>query len=137
MRNIIAQEKYSEGEVIFKEGSFGEATYMILSGEVIISVTVRGSRIKFGKLKRGDILGQISLVDKQARSATAVAVGDVELGIIDKDFLENEINKTSRDFRLILNAMSDRLRETTNQLIGMTSKYQSLKSRVEQCNNQI
>ncbi len=136
MRSVTTKETYSDGQIIFKEGTFGEATYLILTGKVAISVMIGGAKITIAHLKRGDILGQISLIDKQARSATAVAIGEVELGIIDKDFLENEINKTSKDFRMILNGLSDRLRETTGQLINMTMKYHQLKNKLDKISNE-
>jgi CRP-like cAMP-binding protein len=130
-RHISARVKYQAGQVIFKEGSFGEAAYIILSGELAISVMEKGVKVTIGRLGAGDILGQISFVDKQARSATAEAVTDVELGVIDRDFLDDEMNRMSEDFRVIMNAFSERLRKSTSLLINVSMKYLELKNKIK------
>lgn len=119
MNRIIVKENYKDGQSIINEGSFGEGTYVILEGKVEISKKINNEKIVITCLKKGDIFGEMSFIDRQPRSASVIAIGDVKIGILDKDFLENEINKTSEDFRLIINALTERLRKTTSELMNL------------------
>lgn len=119
MNKIVAKEKYKDGEVIIKEGSFGEGTYVVTEGRVEVSKHINGERVVIAMLGKGDVFGEMSFIDRQPRTASIVAVGDVQVGIIDKDFLEYEINKTSEDFRVIMRALTDRLRKTTGELVNL------------------
>jgi CRP/FNR family transcriptional regulator len=123
MKNIAVKEKYSDGQVIIKEGSFGEGTYVVLSGTVEIIKKVGDEKITIAALGKGDIFGEMSFIDRESRSASVVASGDVEVGLIDKDFLEFEINKTSSDFRTIITALTARLKKTTFELVQLKAEY--------------
>lgn len=119
MNRIIVKENYKDGQFIINEGSFGEGTYVILEGSVEVSKKINNEKVVITNLGKGDIFGEMSFIDRQPRSASVIALGDVKIGILDKDFLENEINKTSEDFRLILNAITERLRKTTGELMSL------------------
>ena len=62
-------QEFHSGTTIFTEGTPGAVVYVILNGEV--EVSVRGKLLDV--LGPGDILGEMALIDAQARSATAVA----------------------------------------------------------------
>ncbi|MBF0464204.1 MAG: cyclic nucleotide-binding domain-containing protein [Nitrospirae bacterium] len=127
MRRIVVKETYKDGQVIFKESSYGEGTYVILSGKVHIVKKINNVDIVIATLEKGDYFGEMSYLDRQPRSASAVAVGEVQCGLLDKNFLEDEINKTSEEFRLILNTLVERLRQTTSQLVSLTAENHLLK----------
>jgi CRP/FNR family transcriptional regulator, cyclic AMP receptor protein len=68
---------YADGHVFMKEGERGDAMYLIIEGEVVVS---RKHKLERGvdvleKMGRGDMFGLISLVDNGRRSATCTAVG--------------------------------------------------------------
>ncbi|MCI4624501.1 MAG: cyclic nucleotide-binding domain-containing protein [Candidatus Magnetoovum sp. WYHC-5] len=129
MKRFVEIKNYKDGQVIIKEGTHGEATYVILSGKVAISVKSEGVNIIIAYLKEGDLFGHMSFIDRGPRSATAIASGDVKVGLMDKDYLESEINKTSEEFRFVLKALTERLRETTNKLVTLTVQYHKLKNK--------
>jgi CRP/FNR family cyclic AMP-dependent transcriptional regulator len=131
MKKIVSTETFSDGQVIIKQGSFGEGTYVILSGKVAINVKDNGVNINVAFLQKGDLLGYMSFIDRQPRSASAMAVGEVQVGLFDKDYLDTEVNKTSEDFQIILKAMSERLRDTTTQLVNISVKYFKLTGSLE------
>jgi signal transduction histidine kinase len=62
------------GHVIFREGDPGDVLYIIEAGRVEISVTVgTRERCVFSEFGPGEYFGEMSVVDSQPRSATAVA----------------------------------------------------------------
>jgi CRP-like cAMP-binding protein len=64
---------YAAGETLAEEGESGRTLIVIESGSV--TVTVHGEEV--GKLGAGDAFGEMSLVDRSARSATVTADTDV------------------------------------------------------------
>ena len=111
-----AKENYEAGEVIFEEGSHGTAVYVLSSGKVEISKIVQGKKTVLEVLGPGDIFGEMSFIDPAPRSATAIALEDTVLELVDKDFLDGEFNQISSDFRQILCALVRRLRKAIPDL---------------------
>lgn len=60
------------GQVIFQENQPGDVMYVLIEGEVYI--TMHGKRINH--LRSGDIFGEMALIEQGPRSATATAVTD-------------------------------------------------------------
>ena len=77
---------YRKSEVIFEEGSTGNEMYLVLSGQVLLSVRESGKEeVALAELNPGDFFGEMALVDDSPRSATAVAAKDnTELITLDR-----------------------------------------------------
>jgi CRP-like cAMP-binding protein len=62
---------FSEGSVIFKEGDKGNEMFVIIQGDVEISkVTSASSSKTLIVLAKGDIFGEMAVIEKKRRSAT-------------------------------------------------------------------
>ena len=119
MFQIAAYEKYTDGQVIFKEGTHGDWLYVVEEGAVEISRIVDNKKIVIATFKEGDIFGEVAYIAKVERSATAAAVGDTTVGIIDREFFDKEFNKLSGNFQMILRTLALRLKKTTDELVGI------------------
>lgn len=119
MFQIAAYEKYSDGQVIFQEGTHGDWLYVVEDGTVEISRVVNNKRIIIATFKEGEIFGEVAYIAKVERSATATALGDTTVGIIDREFFDKEFNKLSGNFQLVLKTLALRLKKTTDVLVGM------------------
>ena len=102
MYSFASEESYQAGQIIFKEGSAGDWVYVIISGSVEISRNVQGSKFVIEELKEGEVFGELGFLGAMNRTASARAIGDTTLGIIDRDYMDLEFNKLSSDFRSIL-----------------------------------
>lgn len=122
MLSIVNEMQFKDGDYIFKEGSYGDWIYVILSGQVEISKYCRGQKVIVETLKEGDVFGEMSFVDKTPRSASAIAKGNVSLGIVDRDLLDHEYNKLSQDMRMVFRALVKRLRETTAKISAFSGR---------------
>jgi len=70
----------SEGEVLFAEGSPGDAWFIIAEGSIgIWGPTPAGPRCKLTELGDGDSFGELALLEDITRSAAAVAAGPTQL----------------------------------------------------------
>jgi uncharacterized protein (TIGR02266 family) len=115
----VKRETYKAGEVIFEEGSHGLAVYILHSGKVEISMMVQEKRIAVEILGPGDIFGEMGFIDHSPRLATATALEDTVLELVDKDFLDKEFNQIGSDFRKIVTTLVMRLRKTTQRLVSL------------------
>jgi CRP/FNR family transcriptional regulator, cyclic AMP receptor protein len=70
MSHSFMERNYETGKVIETEGDKGVSFYLIMEG----SVDVRKSDKSIAKLSKGQFFGELSLLDKQPRSATIVAL---------------------------------------------------------------
>jgi len=123
MFNIASEETYQDGQVILKEGSAGDWVYVILSGSVEISKTVEARKYVIELLKPGEVFGELGFLGGIKRTATARALGEATLGIIDRTSLDQEFNKLSGDFRTILVSIVERFKK----MIEKTSAFSSRK----------
>ena len=128
MYNIISEETYADNEIIMEEGSSGDWIYVVLSGAVEIFKTINGRRVVVDVLGEGDILGEVSFLAQKKRTASARAIGDVTVGIIDRDYLDAEFNKLSGDFKKILIALVTRLLETTEMVCGFIDRHSDFRA---------
>lgn len=112
------KENYKAGDVIFKEGSHGVAVYIIESGKVEISKDIQGKKLAIETLGPGELFGEMSFIDHEPRSATATALEETVLELLDKDFIDSEFNQIPSDFRGIVRTLVKRLRSTTQKLGG-------------------
>lgn len=76
------------GDTLFKVGEPGEALYVVRSGEVELFIKdTAGQRIALAIAGAGEMFGELALLDSGPRTATAVALSDVELLELDRDDL--------------------------------------------------
>src|SRR5574344_3105412 len=69
---------YEPGQVIISEFEPGDCFYLIQSGNVQLVKCVNGARKNLDILKPGEFFGEMAILDNSPRSATCVAVGNVE-----------------------------------------------------------
>ena len=119
MFQIASYEKYSDGQVIFKEGTHGDWLYIVEDGCVEISRIVNNNKILIATFKEGEIFGEVAYIAKVERSATATALGNTTIGVIDREFFDQEFNKLSGNFQLILKTLALRLKKTTDVLVAL------------------
>ena len=115
------QETYEAGEVIFKEGSHGKTVYLVSSGRVEISKMVRDKKVVVQTLGPGAIFGMMTFIDPSPRSATAIALEDTVVDLLDKEFLDREFNHLASDFRQLLVTLVRRLKKTTDDYVEASS----------------
>ena len=122
MFSLASEEIFSDGQVIFKEGSSGDWVYVILSGSVEIFKTIDGKKSVIEVLEKGEIFGEIGFIGGVNRTASATAIGETILGVIDRAFLDVDFNKLSSDFRTILVAMVRRFKKMIDRASDFSSR---------------
>lgn len=123
---IVHNRVYSANEYIFYQGDPGIALYLIREGEVkIVKNNDQGNEMELARFGRGDFFGEMSLMDQDVRSASAIALADSKLGVLFKPDLDKFIEKFPKRGIKILRGLSEivatRLRLLDNELFTMYS----------------
>jgi hypothetical protein len=109
---VTREEYYADGETIVREGQFGKWLSVIDDGTIKITRETSKGAITLARLGEGCFIGTISslVYGKYERSATAIAEGNVQLGILDAEALHREYSALSQNLRNILISLDNRLR---------------------------
>jgi signal transduction histidine kinase len=124
--------RYAAGTTIFGEGDVGDAIYIVLSGRVaVIKEASQGPDMLLTYQGPGEVLGEMSLVGHQPRSASVVAVTDTDLLRIDEADFPTLLEEHPGINWAILNALNDRLNLADLARIGVLQEEQDLMRRLE------
>lgn len=103
---------FEPGEVLFKEGEPGDVMFIIIQGEVEIrkrtSAKTARTLITFHE---GDIFGEMSLVEKKPRSATAIAMTPCRTLVMNEALLDNMIENNPDFAKKMIRILSERIRK--------------------------
>jgi CRP/FNR family cyclic AMP-dependent transcriptional regulator len=122
---VASEETYHDGDIIIEEGSSGDWVYVVQSGTVEISKTIKGKKFIVTMLGPGEIFGELGFLGGLARTATARAIGETTVGVIDRAFLDKEFNKLSADFRAILAEVVKRFKQMSDRTIELSSRREN------------
>jgi CRP/FNR family cyclic AMP-dependent transcriptional regulator len=97
---------FSGGKVVFPQGAPGDKMFVVLDGQV--DITLNGKVVE--SVRRGGIIGEMALIDSRPRSAAAIArVHSLLIPIDEQRF--NTLVKHRPEFALhIMRILVDRLR---------------------------
>ena len=115
--SLLEEIEFEENTEIFKEGDIGDAMYIIHRGSVRIT---KGS-ITLAILKENDVFGELSLLDAETRSASAVANSDCTIFRIEQQAFYELIESRPEIIRGIVKMLCSRLRKI-NQMTADQAK---------------
>src|SRR4051812_21905899 len=113
------KKSYKSGETLFNDGEPSRSMFLIQKGAVSIRKKKGFGSVEVGKVLAGEIIGELSFFDHLPRSATGIAIIDVEAMEISYESLEGIYASIPSYMRTIMAAMAVRLRvanETIQQL---------------------
>lgn len=115
----VTEVKKPAGETIFRQGDVGDALYMIHEGEVDIVVGDASSAGgKLARLGAAQSFGEMALLTKEPRTATAVAVTDCSLLRISKEDFDELIGKSHKLRRAVEDLTAQRMLENVKATAG-------------------
>ena len=94
---VTKKQDFKLGDTVFKESEDGQSLFIIKKGEVkACKIAPDGDLFTLTIMKDGDIFGEMSFLDGRPRSATIVAVSDLETYVIDKFDFETLVDGNPR-----------------------------------------
>lgn len=111
---VMERQRYARGEVIFFEGSPGEALYLVVQGKVKLARTARDGRENLlSLLGVGDMLGELSVFDPGPRVTRAHVPEDTVVYELTRTALEAWLVEHPEANPLLLRMLAKRIRRTT------------------------
>lgn len=116
---VVDEEDFFDGEHIVEEGKHGSWIWVILEGVVDIVKETEAGAIPIIRVGDGAFVGSMTsfLMQGHIRTATAVAVGNVQLGVLDSQRLAQEYASMSVEFRAFLTSLDKRLKQLTDRIV--------------------
>jgi CRP/FNR family transcriptional regulator, cyclic AMP receptor protein len=107
---------FPKGSVLFREGDEGREMFVIRSGEVAISKTVRDVEKQLSTLGPGEFFGEMSIITSKPRTATATVLTDAQLLVIDPRTFETMLRSNGEIAVRIIKMLASRLAEADAQI---------------------
>lgn len=137
LKDLMALSKlrsYEKGETIIKEGEYDCWVYFLLSGSVNVIV---GDRVMRTLSRKGDIFGEMGIIDGSPRCASILANEDdtvclgMDASVLDRISKENGINALYLIYRVFAEVFSGRLRNAIQENVQLKNEIESLKKQLE------
>jgi len=107
---------FTAGHVLFHEGEDGDDMYIIQSGRVAIKKKVKDGDTTLAVLEKGDFFGEMAILERMPRSASAEVIEDGDLIVISGEVFGDMIKANPEIAVRMLRKQSIRLRDTNRQL---------------------
>lgn len=106
LMKVIHNRVYAASEYIFFQNDPGIALYIIIKGEILITQDEGGDRFDLAMLGQGDFFGELALLDKAKRSASAIAMKESQLAVIFRPDLDEFVEAHPKEGVNILRGIS-------------------------------
>ena len=110
---LAEEETFNDGEEIAHEGEVGDVMFVIVSGEVKVCSQQDGREMEIARRKAGDYVGEMSIIGREPRMASLVAVGDVRTLCIDQKSFESLIRERPDVSLAVMRVLGQRLKEAS------------------------
>ena len=107
---------HQDGNFLFREGEPGDAAYIILKGKVSVFIETDKGPVEVAELKRGDVVGEISILCDVPRTASVKAIESVQTLKVTKDTFIHLLTEFPEIAIEIMRDLASRLNKTNIQL---------------------
>ncbi len=113
----MRSRRFRRGEVIFHLGDPGDALFVLMSGDVKISLpSETGDEAILATLRPGDVFGELALLDGAPRSASATALTATETVVLPRDRFRELIATEAGVRDALLASIAGELRRLTTHV---------------------
>lgn len=107
---------YPKAAMIFSECQAGNDMFIIQEGSVRISKVVGGQEVTLALLKKGDMFGEMALLENKPRSANAIAHEDCKLMVVNHSNFDQMVSTRPEYISRLTTTLADRLWSMYRQL---------------------
>jgi CRP/FNR family cyclic AMP-dependent transcriptional regulator len=113
---------YHDGEAIVREGETGDCMYVVQAGQVEVLQGKENKEVRLAVLNEGDFFGEMAVFEREVRSATVRAIGEVRVLTVEK---KNFLRRIQEDPSLayhIVQTMSHRIRDLNAEMVRIKTR---------------
>ncbi|MDX2223318.1 MAG: cyclic nucleotide-binding domain-containing protein [Rhodospirillaceae bacterium] len=99
-----------KGKILFRQGDAGDAAYVVNAGAVGIYREVDGRKVPLATVRRGELFGEMAVIDGSPRMATAFTLEDSTLMRISVDTISDKMRKADPFVKALIHMLMNNLR---------------------------
>jgi signal transduction histidine kinase len=122
----------NKGDVLFEEGVQEKKMYIILSGEILVCKGINAKK-RIAVLEAGEYVGEMALIDQQARSASAICLNESMLMEIREELFEEHIASNPKALLEMMKVSSLRIRRDLDAMAGDMQKISNFTHDMRNC----
>jgi len=128
---MSGHERFKTGETIIQEGTSGSKMYIIIVGKVAIMKESEGRKMEINRLESGDCFGEMAIVDRMPRSASAVALEPTTVIAINEVVLRtSDPQLCMKLYRSLASMISEKLRISDSKYFEIAAQVKKRESSV-------
>jgi CRP-like cAMP-binding protein len=112
----------SAGEYLFREDDSGNEMFVVQSGKVRLTKTVRGKEQVLAEIGAGDFFGEMSILNAKPRNATAQVIEDATFLVLDPKTFEAMIKANTEIAVRLIKKLATRLDEADTRIENLLLK---------------
>ena len=117
VRAVASEKTYPKNAVVLTEGEMGDSLFMIQSGKVKVFIGDEdGREIILKILGPGDFFGEMSMIDKQPRSASVTTTEPSTFLVLTHAGFERCVEQQPRIGNLVMQMLAQRVREADRKI---------------------
>lgn len=120
--SLLRIQRYPARATVVWEGDAGGALFFILSGYLkAVSQSTDGNEVLLSVMGPGEVMGELSVLDGNPRSASVVALDACELGVIERAPLLSLVRQSPALALGLISVLTQRLRNLSKRCENISS----------------
>lgn len=101
---------------LIKEGDHSNSMYWVQQGQLVVTKKRLNEDVVLGHIFEGELVGELSFLDKESRSATVKALTDCELIEIPQETIDNIFKTQPKWLETLVMTLAERLRKANSRI---------------------
>ncbi len=106
----------SPNQILLHEGETSQNMYWVQAGQLIVTKRRGSDDVVLGHIYSGELVGEISFLDNEPRSATVKAITEVELIEIPKETFDSIFHNQPKWLEVLVKTLAERLRKANARI---------------------
>lgn len=108
--------KLSANQILLTEGDRSNCMYWLQNGQLLVTRKRMNEDVVLGHIYSGELVGEISFLDGEPRTATVKAMTDCELIEIPNETIDNLYKTQPKWLEILVKTLAERLRKANARI---------------------
>ncbi len=113
---MAKQIKLAPDQVLLREGEHSHSMFWVQTGQLVVTKKRGTEDVLLGHVYSGELVGEISFLDNEARSATVKAVSECDVIEIPQETLDKVFSTQPKWMEILVKTMAERLRKANARI---------------------
>jgi CRP-like cAMP-binding protein len=120
---LLRRRRLARGAPVLRAGSAGDDIVVLLDGRVkLVAFGAERREVVLGIRRPGELIGEMAALGGQRRTATAVAVEEVEVGTLHADQFRTYLAEHPGAALILIRMLVHRLTEATSEVVDLATQ---------------